>query len=99
MHLINVDLFVNCSRNARDIKVILGEHDRKRGDDGETTVVRLKKATMHPQFNLAKIEHDIGILELAVPVSTLGASIKTACIPTKGNRPVIFSVASFHFIY
>ncbi|KAL1123628.1 hypothetical protein AAG570_002704 [Ranatra chinensis] len=73
-------------RKMSDIMVTLGEHDRKRDDDGWVITRGVAHMAIHNNFSLAKIQNDIGIITMDQPVNISTAEIATACLPTKAIR-------------
>merc|ERR1712240_890328 len=64
-----------------DLRVIVGEHNLCEGGN----VIKVKKITLHPDYNSKKVDNDIAVLELAEDL-TFTDKIKPACLPSSETK-------------
>merc|ERR1712117_278502 len=64
-----------------DLRVIVGEHNLCDGVNEGGKVVKVKKITLHPDYNSRTVDNDIALLELAEDL-TFTDKIKPACLPS-----------------
>merc|ERR1712200_137887 len=65
-----------------DLRVIVGEHNLC---DGVNEGVKVKKITLHPDYNSKKVDNDIAVPELAEDL-TFTDKIKPACLPSSETK-------------
>jgi len=70
--------------NAKNLKVIVGEHDTLDHTDN-ATIHDVKNMVVHPKYDLRTLENDLAVLTLAVPID-LSDVAKPACLPTRTSR-------------
>merc|ERR1712200_195624 len=63
-----------------DLRVIVGEHNLCDGVNEGGKVIKVKKITLHPDYNSRTVDNDIAVLELAEDL-TFTDKIKPACLP------------------
>merc|ERR1711970_1076594 len=68
-----------------DLRVIVGEHNLCDGVNEGGKVVKVKKITLHPDYNSKKVDNDIAVLELAEDL-TFTDKIKPACLPSSETK-------------
>merc|ERR1711988_790375 len=65
--------------------VILGEHNVCDGVNEGGKLIKVKKMTLHPDYNSRTIDNDIAVLELAEDL-TFTKKIKPACLPSSETK-------------
>merc|ERR1719170_78048 len=70
---------------CRDLRVIVGEHNLRDGVNEGGKVVKVKKITLHPDYNSRTVDNDIAVLELAEDL-TFTDKIKPACLPSSETK-------------
>merc|ERR1712223_1054438 len=65
--------------------VIVGEHNECDGVNEGGKLIKVKKMTLHPDYNSRTIDNDIAVLELAEDL-TFTKKIKPACLPSSETR-------------
>merc|ERR1711879_406050 len=68
-----------------DLRVIVGEHNLCDGVNEGGKVIKVKKITLHPDYNSKKVDNDIAVLELAEDL-TFTDKIKPACLPSSETK-------------
>ena len=68
-----------------DLRVIVGEHNLCDGVNEGGKVVKVKKITLHPDYNSRTVDNDIAVLELAEDL-TFTDKIKPACLPSSETK-------------
>merc|ERR1712117_674482 len=68
-----------------DLRVIVGEHNLCDGVNEGGKVVKVKKITLHPDYNSRTVDNDIAVLELAEDL-TFTDKIKPACLPSSQTK-------------
>merc|ERR1711872_1073715 len=68
-----------------DLRVIVGEHNLCDGVNEGGKVIKVKKITLHPDYNSRKVDNDIAVLELAEDL-TFTDKIKPACLPSSETK-------------
>ncbi|XP_069702854.1 trypsin-7-like [Periplaneta americana] len=71
--------------NVRDIRAVLGEHDRVSKTETVTVERHLQNATAYANFSIFTFNNDIAVLELETPVE-LGPTIRPACLPSDVHK-------------
>merc|ERR1711973_388398 len=67
------------------MKVIVGEHNECDGVNEGGKLIKVKKITLHPDYNSRTIDNDIAVLELAEDL-TFTKKIKPACLPSSETK-------------
>ncbi|XP_065332045.1 trypsin-1-like [Cloeon dipterum] len=70
--------------NTREIKVYMGVHNRLAMNSETTLVRKIKKAVVHPKFDIFSFDNDIAMLHLNEEVE-FTQIIKPACLPTQAR--------------
>merc|ERR1712223_1272477 len=65
--------------------VIVGEHNYCDGVNEGGKLIKVKKMTLHPDYNSRTIDNDIAVLELAEDL-TFTKKIKPACLPSSETK-------------
>merc|ERR1719370_1568981 len=65
--------------------VIVGEHNYCDGVNEGGKLIKVKKITLHPDYNSRTIDNDIAVLELAEDL-TFTKKIKPACLPSSETK-------------
>merc|ERR1712212_389280 len=65
--------------------VIVGEHNYCDGVNEGGKFIKVKKMTLHPDYNSRTIDNDIAVLELAEDLA-FTKKIKPACLPSSGTK-------------
>merc|ERR1712223_1222684 len=65
--------------------VIVGEHNYCDGVNEGGKLIKVKKMTLHPDYNSRTIDNDIAVLELAEDL-TFTKKIKPACLPSSDTK-------------
>uniref|UniRef100_A0A7M5X943 Uncharacterized protein n=1 Tax=Clytia hemisphaerica TaxID=252671 RepID=A0A7M5X943_9CNID len=73
-------------RNAREFKVKLGDHDRRR-NEGEQ-FIQVSKIITHQGYG--RLNNDIALLQLATPAK-FGRNVQPVCLPNQGDAPQVGS--------
>merc|ERR1711973_399004 len=68
-----------------DLRVIVGEHNLCDGVNEGGKVIKVKKITLHPDYNSRTVDNDIAVLELAEDL-TFTDKIKPACLPSSETK-------------
>merc|ERR1719193_674716 len=68
-----------------DLRVIVGEHNLCDGVNEGGKVIKVKKITLHPDYNSRTVDNDIAVLELAEDL-TFTKKIKPACLPSSETK-------------
>merc|ERR1719322_483557 len=68
-----------------DLRVIVGEHNVCDGVNEGGKLIKVKKMTLHPDYNSRTIDNDIAVLELAEDL-TFTKKIKPACLPSSETK-------------
>merc|ERR1712193_375577 len=68
-----------------DLRVIVGEHNLCDGVNEGGKVIKVKKITLHPDYNSKTVDNDIAVLELAEDL-TFTDKIKPACLPSSETK-------------
>merc|ERR1712223_1161829 len=68
-----------------DLRVIVGEHNLCDGINEGGKVIKVKKITLHPDYNSKKVDNDIAVLELAEDLA-FTKKIKPACLPSSETK-------------
>ncbi|KDR09772.1 Plasma kallikrein [Zootermopsis nevadensis] len=71
--------------NAKDIRAVLGEHDRVSKTETVTVERKLARAIVYANFSILTFNNDIAVLELESPVE-LNATVRPACLPADGTK-------------
>ncbi|PSN57575.1 Suppressor of tumorigenicity 14 protein [Blattella germanica] len=66
--------------NVKDIRAVLGEHDRVSKTETVTVERKLVSAKVYANFSIFTFNNDIAVLELETPVE-FGPTIRPACLP------------------
>merc|ERR1712156_700438 len=67
------------------MEVIVGEHNECDGVNEGGKLIKVKKMTLHPDYNSRTIDNDIAVLELAEDL-TFTKKIKPACLPSSETK-------------
>merc|ERR1740131_483828 len=67
------------------MEVIVGEHNECDGVNEGGKVIKVKKITLHPDYNSRTVDNDIAVLELAEDL-TFTDKIKPACLPSSETK-------------
>merc|ERR1712126_613656 len=67
------------------MEVIVGEHNECDGVNEGGKLIKVRKMTMHPDYNSRTIDNDIALLELAEDL-TFTKKIKPACLPSSETK-------------
>merc|ERR1712240_116798 len=67
------------------VEVIVGEHNECDGVNEGGKLIKVKKMTLHPDYNSRTIDNDIAVLELAEDL-TFTKKIKPACLPSSETK-------------
>merc|ERR1711962_523274 len=67
------------------MEVIVGEHNYCDGPNEGGKLIKVKKMTLHPDYNSRTIDNDIAVLELAEDL-TFTKKIKPACLPSSETK-------------
>merc|ERR1712126_753897 len=67
------------------MEVIVGEHNECDGVNEGGKLIKVRKMTMHPDYNSRTIDNDIAVLELAKDL-TFTKKIKPACLPSSETK-------------
>merc|ERR1740131_614375 len=67
------------------MEVIVGEHNECDGVNEGGKLIKVKKITLHPDYNSRTIDNDIAVLELAEDL-TFTKKIKPACLPSSETK-------------
>merc|ERR1712240_16095 len=68
-----------------DLRVIVGEHNLCDGVNEGGKVIKVKKITLHPDYNSRTVDNDIAVLELAEDL-TFTDKMKPACLPSSETK-------------
>merc|ERR1711963_308782 len=74
-----------CNSMFTTMHVILGEHNVCDGVNEGGKLIKVKKMTLHPDYNSRTIDNDIAVLELAEDL-TFTKKIKPACLPSSETK-------------
>merc|ERR1712126_698565 len=67
------------------MEVIVGEHNECDGVNEGGKLIKVRKMTLHPDYNSRTIDNDIAVLELAEDL-TFTKKIKPACLPSSETK-------------
>merc|ERR1711872_722282 len=67
------------------MEVIVGEHNECDGVNEGGKLIKVKKITLHPDYNSRTVDNDIAVLELAEDL-TFTDKIKPACLPSSETK-------------
>ena len=68
-----------------NLRVFVGEHSMCDGINEGGKAIKVKTATMHPNYNKKTMDNDIAVLELAEEL-TFTDKIKPACLPSSATK-------------
>jgi len=68
-----------------NLRVFVGEHSMCDGINEGGKAIKVKTATMHPNYNKKTMDNDIAVLELAEEL-TFTDNIKPACLPSSATK-------------
>jgi guanylate cyclase len=73
---------------VKDIRAVVGEHDRVSKTETVTVERKLVSATAYANFSIFTFNNDIAVLELDSPVE-LGTTVRPACLPDDGEHETL----------